>query len=214
MSNRILRALEQDVLLGAKALLGADIVFGDLRARIVEVEAYRTPDDPASHSQRGRTPRNWVMFERAGLAYVYFNYGVHWMLNVTAHEPGNAAAVLIRAARPLEGVDNMFARRPKAKSERDLLSGPGKLAAALGLSQEQNGWDLFSPASELRIEEGVPALAVMAGPRVGIKVGTEHLWRFIDAESVPWVSRPLPPEVHSSEIPPDARPTRLPKASP
>lgn len=133
------------------------------------------------------------MFGRAGIAYIYFNYGVHWMLNISAHAEGDAAAVLIRAARPLAGLDIMRERRPKANVDEDLLSGPGKLAAAFGLSREQNGWDLFDRNSRLRIESGEPAVEILCAPRVGIKVGTEHLWRFIDAASLRWASRPLPP---------------------
>lgn len=192
-SPRILAALEADVLEGARALLGADLVFGGLRARIVEVEAYRTPDDPACHAHRGETPRNAVMFGRAGLAYVYFNYGVHWMLNVTAHPTGNAAAILIRAAQPLEGLESMRSRRPRAKTDRDLLSGPGKLTAALGVDVSLNGLDLFHEASPLQIQEGDPARKIVTGRRIGIRVGVEHPWRFIDAERLPWASRPLPP---------------------
>ena len=190
MSSRILQALRKDVLTGAKALLGADLVYGPLRARIVEVEAYRSTDDPASHAHRGPTPRNWVMYERPGLAYVYFNYGVHWMLNVSAHEKGDAAAVLIRAAQPLQGLDIMYSRRPKAKKPEDPLSGPGKLAAGFGLSKAQNGWDLFDPSSDMRIEGGIPTDEILAGPRVGIKVGVDHLWRFCDGSSLNWISKP------------------------
>ena len=205
MIDRIRASLEQDVLKGARALLGADLVFGRLRARIVEVEAYRTPDDPASHAHRGQTARNEVMFGPAGRAYVYFNYGVHWMLNITAHQSGDAAAVLIRAARPFEGLDEMFARRPRASSPKDLCSGPGKLAAAFGIDRTQNGWDLLDPNSELRIEEGVAVAKVIAGPRIGIRVGTEHPWRFIDGESLEWVSRPLPPDAPPARPPTGSR---------
>ena len=129
-----LAALDNDVLAGAKALLGLNLVKGEMRARIVEVEAYRTPDDPACHAHRGVTPRNEVMFGPAGRAYVYFNYGVHWMLNVTAHSQGDAAAVLIRAAQPVNGLVEMRGARSSTKSDRDLLSGPGKLAAAYGIA--------------------------------------------------------------------------------
>src|SRR5689334_10400345 len=109
-----LKALESDVLRGAKSLLGTELVRGIRRARIIEVEAYRA-DDPGCHAFRGQTARNEIMFGTAGFVYVYFNYGVHWMLNVTAHSHGDPAAVLIRAAEPLEALEEMFYRRPKAK---------------------------------------------------------------------------------------------------
>ena len=185
-----LAALDNDVLAGAKALLGLNLVKGEMRARIVEVEAYRTPDDPACHAHRGVTPRNEVMFGPAGRAYVYFNYGVHWMLNVTAHSQGDAAAVLIRAAQPVNGLVEMRGARSSTKSDRDLLSGPGKLAAAYGITGELNGINLFSVSSCLRLEEGPPVESVLVGPRIGIRLGVEHLWRFIDAEALGWASRP------------------------
>lgn len=190
MLDDLLGALEGDVIIGARALLGTELVRGPMRARIVEVEAYRTPDDPASHAHRGITPRNAVMFGPAGRAYVYFNYGVHWMLNVTAHGEGDAAAILIRAAVPLEGLEEMRVSRPKARRDQDLLSGPGKLAAAFGLTGAWTGTDLFAAGGEVHFEAGAAPWRILAGPRVGIKVGREHLWRFVDAEALDWISAP------------------------
>jgi DNA-3-methyladenine glycosylase len=160
-----------------------------LQARIVEVEAYRS-DDPACHAFNGRTPRTEVMFGPSGTAYVYFNYGVHWMLNVVCHEPGDPAAVLIRAAKPLAGLDEMRARRGVTK-DRDLLSGPGKLAKAFGITGADNGLDLFG-FSDLRLlpaEESVTN--VVASPRVGIAEGKWHdvPWRFMDGDALEWASR-------------------------
>src|SRR5579862_866996 len=186
--------LRRDVLVAAPTLLGWDLVRGSLRARIVEVEAYRH-DDPACHAFGKQKMKNMALYDAPGLAYVYFTYGNHWMLNVVAHDEGDAAAILIRAARPLAGQDEMFARRPKAKREEDLLSGPGKLAAAFGVTSADNMIDLLDPCSELRLESGEAVSSVVAGPRVGIAIGKAHEfpWRFMDMDSIRWVSNPKPP---------------------
>src|SRR6185503_6309604 len=131
----ILHELATDVRRGAVALLGTHLVRGKRRARIVEVEAYRGLDDPGSHAFRGPTPRNQVMFGPPGFAYVYFTYGMHWMLNVTAQHHGIGAAVLIRAAEPLEGIQKMQDMRPKAQKIEDLLSGPTKICAAFEIDR-------------------------------------------------------------------------------
>ena len=188
----IVAALEKDVLRGAKALLGAHLVRGNLRARIVETEAYRA-DDPGCHAFRGRTARNDVMFGPSGFAYVYFNYGVHWMLNVTAHSHGDPAAVLVRAAEPLEGLEGMFARRPRARRPEDLLSGPGKLAAAFDITNRDYGINLFDPSSNLRIEAGSRPKKIISGVRVGLAEGKgEDLpWRFVDGAALQWLSKPI-----------------------
>ena len=189
---KILEALESDVLHACTALLGTHLVRGTKRARIVEVEAYRA-DDPGSHAFRGRTKRNDVMFGPPGRAYVYFSYGAHWMLNVTAHPEGDAAAILIRAAQPLERLEDMRALRPKARRDEDLLSGPGKIAAAFGITGRDYGAELLDPRSELRIEPGRPVSNVMSGTRIGLAEGKgEHLpWRFVDGDALRWISKPL-----------------------
>jgi DNA-3-methyladenine glycosylase len=130
------------------------------------------------------------MFGPAGHAYVYFNYGVHWMLNVTAHTEGEAAAVLIRAAEPLEGLEEMRQLRPKARRDQDLLSGPGKLAAAFEISSAHNGLSLFDPRSEVRLEPGNAPQSILCGPRIGIPLGREHPWRFVALDGLEWASSP------------------------
>jgi DNA-3-methyladenine glycosylase len=183
-------ALRQDVRLGAVALLGADLVCGPLRARIVETEAYRGTDDPGSHAHRGPTKRNQVMFGEPGRAYVYFTYGMHWMLNVTAEPPGCAAAVLIRAAEPIDGLEFMAARRPKARSFSHLLAGPARICAAFGIGPAQNGQDLLCLTQELRIEPGALPSTVLFGPRIGLAKGKGelHPWRFLDESRIEWAS--------------------------
>lgn len=184
--------LNLDVLQAARDLLGWTLVRGERRARIVETEAYRAEDDPACHAYRRRTPRNETMWGASGRAYVYLNYGMHWMLNVAAHEPGRAAAVLVRAAEPLAGLDAMREARGGV-ADRELLNGPGKLCRALGITRADDGADLFDPLSELRIEPGEADVPFVVGPRIGIAVGQELPWRFADATRLAWVSRPAPP---------------------
>ena len=185
--------LRRDVLVAAPKLLGAILRFGELSARIVEVEAYRTPDDPGCHAHRGQTPRNASMFGEPGSAYVYFTYGNHWMLNVVAHEPGTAAAVLIRAAEPLTGLEFMRERRPKAIRDEDLLSGPGKLTAAFGIDRSLDGTDLLGHGP-LTLEPGPAPNHILIGTRIGLATGKgdDFPWRFMDADRMRWVSRPHP----------------------
>lgn len=185
--------LNDDVLAAAPALLGWELVKGQMRVRIVETEAYRTPDDPGCHAHRGETPRTKVMFGKPGHAYVYFTYGNHWMLNVVAHPAGVAAAILIRAARPLTGIDEMYSRRPKARRDEDLLSGPGKLCAALGITGAENGLFLLDGGA-LRLEPGEAVRNVVVGTRIGLapRKGDTLPWRFCDSDQMPWVSKPWP----------------------
>lgn len=167
------------------------LVTPDASAQIVEVEAYASTDDPGSHAFRGPTARNAIMYGRAGLAYVYFCYGCHWMLNVVAGREGEAQAVLVRAAMPLSGLDAIRARRPKARGDHDLLSGPGKLAQGLAIGREQNGIDLLDPDSPVRLVHSTERRAVTASRRIGLASGKgEDLpWRFVDAELSRWASR-------------------------
>lgn len=189
--DEILHELATDVRSGAVALLGTYLVRGKRKARIVEVEAYRGLDDPGSHAFRGPTPRNEVMFGSPGRAYVYFTYGMHWMLNVTAQHHGLGAAVLIRAAEPLEGIRQMQDRRLKAIKIEDLLSGPAKICSAFEIDRAQNGTNLFIKTG-LRIEKGCKPTQILHGTRIGLAKGKgdKHLWRFVDGAALRWVSTP------------------------
>jgi DNA-3-methyladenine glycosylase len=175
--------------MAAQSLLGALIYHGECAARIVETEAYRSGDDPASHAFRGLTARNAVMYGPVGVAYVYFNYGVHWMFNVVAHGGNEAGAVLIRAAEPVAGLEVM-ARRRGVSTPEALLSGPGKLCQALGITKEHYGVNLLA-GGELRLEPGEPPREIAASPRIGIATGKGHEipWRFVDADAPQWLSR-------------------------
>lgn len=148
-----------------------------LTARIVEAEAYQE-DDPASHSYRGRTNRTKVMFGPPGHAYVYFTYGMHHCMNVVTGSTGEGSAVLLRAAEPLEGLEEM-ARRRGTIDPRALCSGPGRLCQALGIDRSENGLDLVR-SRELWLLEGSPVLPsqISVSSRVGITSGTERPWRF------------------------------------
>ena len=141
-----------------------------LAARIVETEAYE-PEDPASHSFRGLTPRNAVMFGPAGHLYVYFTYGMHHCMNVVTGPTGEGSAVLLRAAEPLLGIDTMrvFRRR---EGVRDLCAGPAMLCQAFGVERPFDGADLVI-GRDLWIAEGDPisAARIATGPRIGIRVG-------------------------------------------
>ena len=163
----------------APRLLGARLVVGDRDARIVEVEAYGGSDDPASHAYRGERPRNRTMFGRAGLLYVYRSYGIHACANVVTGEAGTGSAVLLRAVAPGRGIEAMRAARGPERRDHELTSGPGRLCEALGIGLDDDGADLFDPASRVRLEGVVgPAGEVAASGRVGISREVERPWRF------------------------------------
>lgn len=181
--------LAVDILDAAVRLLGcsveADTPEGTVAVRLVEVEAYRGADDPASHSFRGRTARNAVMFGPPGHLYVYFVYGMHYCVNVTCLADGEAGAVLLRAGEVTSDSATAFARRPTARRAAELARGPARLAALLGLSRAHNGLDLTDPRSPVRVLAGPPAdpAAVRTGPRVGVAAAHETPWRFWIADS-------------------------------
>jgi DNA-3-methyladenine glycosylase len=147
---------------------------------IVETEAYIGEADPACHAAPGPTRRNQPLYGPPGFAYVYLNYGIHFLTNVVTESEGAPAAVLLRALEPLEGIPLMRHRRGKsggdAVREHDLCRGPGNLSRALGITLAENWVDLESDRlfiEDRRYEPG----AVAWSPRIGINVGTEHEWR-------------------------------------
>lgn len=148
---------------------------------ITEVEAYQGVDDQACHARAGKTARNAVMFGGPGKAYVYFTYGMHWMLNLVCEAEGLPAAVLIRAIRPVEGLEVMRMLRPTLADKPGWLNGPAKLTQALAIGREQNGVDVCSEDEGLWVEKGisVPAEEVETTPRIGIGYAPE-----------PWLSLP------------------------
>jgi DNA-3-methyladenine glycosylase len=168
--------------------VGATFLVGRVGGVVVETEAY-APDDPASHSYRGRTTRNATMFGPAGHLYVYRSYGVHWCANVVCGEEGLGAAVLLRALEPTDGVDDMQARRGTDDIEL-LCSGPGRLCQALDITGEHDGLPL--DREPLGLYAGSAAAAeVFVSPRVGITRAQDRPWRY-SLRSSPFVSRPRP----------------------
>lgn len=167
----------------ARELLGQRLVRihqgRRLSGLITETEAYVGQTDLACHARFGLTPRSAVMFGPPGHAYVYFNYGLHWLLNVVTEAQGFPAAVLIRAILPEEGLDVMQALRPRpAATPARLTDGPAKLAQALAIDQRLNGHDLCARGAELFIESAppVPNTAVSLGPRLGLN-NTPEPWK-------------------------------------
>jgi DNA-3-methyladenine glycosylase len=154
---------------------------------IVEVEAYIGESDPACHAAPGPTARNAPLYGPPGRAYVYLNYGIHALVNVVTEAEGHPAAVLIRALEPIDGVEVMRRRRARAMKGRRtvdaralessaLCRGPGNLTMAMGITLADNRLDLLG--SRLYIEDrGLGAPPMAWGPRIGIRVGTEHPWR-------------------------------------
>jgi DNA-3-methyladenine glycosylase len=170
----------------ARGLLGCALVREEVVLRIVEVEAYGGPEDSASHARHGRTPRNAPMWGPPGRAYLYFCYGMHWMLNVVTGTKGQASAVLIRGAEVLAGLDTVLIRRKAARATPLLCAGPGKVAQALGLDGSFQAHDLLSQGG-LELRPGTPPASIFAGPRLGIGFASPEdqarPWRFADGDS-------------------------------
>ena len=193
----------------APEILNKVLVRDDGRAgRIVEVEAYLGPLDPASHTFRGKTARNATMFGPPGHLYVYFTYGMHWCCNPVCGDVDEGVAVLLRALAPVDGAEAMFeARGPKIRRERDLANGPAKLTQAMGITGADDGADLVSGDRGLTIvDDGTPPPTEPAVTRrIGISVAVDEPWRYY-VPGDPNVSRPLltaPPTA-----PPRGRATR------
>lgn len=173
----------RDADLVARELLGAVLTVehanGIVSGRILETEAYLGPHDPACHAVAGRTARTWHLFGPPGTAYVYFVYGMHWCVNAVTREEGFGSAVLIRAVEPLQGLDQMRARRPKTRRDADLCSGPAKLCAAFGIDRAFDGAPLIG-TSAITIYEGapIPDVDVIVGPRIGISKAIDWPLRF------------------------------------
>ena len=182
---------ERPTLQVAQDLLGKVLVHRrrdvETSGMIVEVEAYIGESDPACHAAPGPTRRNAPMYGRAGVAYVYLNYGIHALMNVVTERERSPAAVLVRALEPIDGVAAMRRRRARTMRGRrvidasalavhDLCRGPGNVTMAMGITLAENRADLLG--HRLFIEDrGLAVGAVAWGPRIGIRVGTERPWR-------------------------------------
>ncbi|MCP4705052.1 MAG: DNA-3-methyladenine glycosylase [candidate division Zixibacteria bacterium] len=176
-------------------LIGKYLIYNNsnniISARIVEVEAYIGEDDPACHAAVGKTDRNEIMYGIGGFSYIYFIYGMYYCLNIVTEREGYPAAILIRGAEPIEGLEIMRQNYPGAKNNR-YTDGPGKLCKAFGLTREKNGLDLikgnlylenreYDKDTKNRIRE------IKKAKRIGIKKGINRKWRFYESDSE-WVS--------------------------
>jgi DNA-3-methyladenine glycosylase len=178
---------EHNTLKVARALIGKKLVRqiggSQLSGMIVETEAYCGREDSACHAHRGKTNRNSVMFGPPGHAYVYFTYGMHYLLNMVTEAEGKPCAVLIRAILPVAGLEEMEARRQKRKGS-ELTNGPAKICQALGIDKSFNGWNLTA-GDKLWVEDykKITAKLITATPRIGIDYAMEEhrqaLWRFV-----------------------------------
>ncbi len=173
----------------APELLGKIFVrrFNDrvLAGMITEVEAYLGAADAASHAYRGRTDRNAVMFGEGGHLYVYFTYGMHYCANIVTGPADRAEAVLIRAVKPLEGMDVMTANRTtpgKPLMRNHIADGPAKFCQAFAIGRADNGTDLLGESIYVNDAPAAPAESIVCTPRIGITNGKEHLWRFVLGE--------------------------------
>jgi DNA-3-methyladenine glycosylase len=172
----------------AKELLGKKLVrrisvtkyeSQRLAGLIIETEAYGFNDDAASHAYKGLTPRNKAMFGEVGRAYIYFTYGNHFCVNVSARsEEFKAGAVLIRALEPLEGI-NVMKRYRKNNDYLSLTSGPGKITQALNITKLLNECDMTNAGSDLHIEFGTDPQVIIAKKRIGITKAVDKKWRFV-----------------------------------
>jgi DNA-3-methyladenine glycosylase len=155
---------------------------------IVEVEAYIGESDPACHAAPGRTRRNEPLYGPPGFAYVYLNYGIHALVNAVTESSGSAAAVLIRALEPLDGIPTMRRRRARpmkgrrgrpavAIEDHDLCRGPGNLTMAMGITLRENELDLCGSRLFVEDQDARGTARIVWGPRIGIRVGTERPWR-------------------------------------
>ena len=165
----------------ARDLLGKTLVrkVGKqvLSGIIIETEAYKGKNDPASHSSRKKTERNKIMFGEVGRAYVYFTYGMHYCFNVVAKkEEDESGAVLIRAIQPIQGIKHMIKNR-KTNVVSNLANGPGKLTQAMQITLKEYNLDLTKNSS-LFIVDGEKPAKIIAKPRIGIKTGIDKLWNF------------------------------------
>lgn len=164
----------------ARKLIGCRFRWGACAGRIVETEAYRAVGDAACHTFMRPSAREFVAEHEAGDAYVYLNYGVHWLFNILVKGAEGDGFVLLRALEPLEGIEVMRERRGRFP-DKLLMAGPGRLTRAMGISGRDHG-SRFLENGVGALEKG-PATSVLSGPRIGISKATELHWRFGDAGS-------------------------------
>ena len=180
---------QTDPLISAKRLIGTELVWEKCSGIVVETEAYLTENDEACHTFTRPSTREFVRRNKAGAAYIYFNYGVHWMLNVLVKGGPRDGLILIRALEPTRGIELMRKRRG-VEDVRRLCSGPGKLTQALDITRRQHEIDLCSDPAHCFRECKSANVNVVADPRIGISRSKEFPWRFTLRGS-PFVSVPV-----------------------
>ena len=189
IASNLIRAsfFERDPLTCARELIGAELLWSECSGVIVETEAYNAIDDEACHTFLRPSTRAFIERNKAGVAYVYFNYGMHWMLNVLVKGDANGF-VLIRAMEPRTGTERMKKRR-KLDDMKRLCSGPGKLTQALGITDRHHEMDLCTDPRHCFAYSSNATVDVIAGKRIGITRSAHHPWRFTLRDSL-FVSRP------------------------
>jgi DNA-3-methyladenine glycosylase len=191
--GRILPAsfYDRETELVARDMLGAVLECrtseGTASGIIVETEAYVGEHDPACHAAAGLTKRTAPLYERPGLSYVYFIYGVHWCFNAVTRARGLPSAVLVRALEPLSGIELMKERRGEGIRDINLTNGPGKLCEALGIDGEMNGLSLQRAPLVIRQGKTIPEDEIVIGPRIGITKAADWPLRYSIRDN-PWVS--------------------------
>ena len=191
--------LQNDVLKISKELLGK-FLFTNIEGKITggmitETEAYKAPEDKASHAYGGRkTSRTEIFYAEGGVSYVYLCYGIHNLFNVVTNQKNIPHAILIRAIEPMEGIEYMLERRNKTKVSPALTCGPGSMSQALGITKKHNNLDL--QGDQIWIEDRgikIAAKDILKGPRIGVDYAAEYAskpWRFGIKNSI-WVSKPF-----------------------
>ena len=168
---------QRDPLTCARELIGCTLVLGECSGVIVETEAYAAEGDPACHTWKRQGARDFVDANHPGTAYVYLNYGMHWLLNFLVKGGKEEGFVLIRALEPLQGIEKMTKHRG-GRGEKDLCNGPAKLTQALGIRGLHHGCDpLAAREWRLLLPEMTPK--VIDSTRIGISVTTDRRWRFL-----------------------------------
>lgn len=165
----------------ARDLLGCVLYWEDCSGVIIETEAYSAAGDEACHTFFRPSAREFVQKHQPGVAYVYLNYGMHWLLNFLVKDGQEEGFVLIRALRPRAGMEKMRARNPAAKPDQ-ICAGPGRLTRALGINGSAHGLDIFAMDSPLSLHPGPPPERIETTPRIGISKATDLLWRFVAAD--------------------------------
>src|SRR5205814_1939734 len=188
LMNEFVRAsfFKRDPLTCARELIGTELLWGECSGIIVEVEAYAAIDDEAAHTFTRPSARAFIERNKAGAAYVYFNYGVHWMLNVLVKGGALDGFVLIRALEPRRGISLMKKRRG-VENEKRLCSGPGKLTQALDITGRHHEMDLFRDPRHCFMRRANEIVDLVASRRVGITRSADFPWRFTLRDS-PFIS--------------------------